>query len=629
MNPLRLAVLTGLAIVVLAFALYSSALDNDFVWDDPIVFKQQLPYFDSFSNVFFPPASIPQFGGVYYRPMIVMTYQLDEKLAATFWPEAERERARRIVYHASCVVYHVLATGLLYLLVLALAEGAGLTLLEATAAAAAAGVLFAAHPIHVESVGWMAGRSDVVCSVFFLAAALLYVVHRRSGSVPALVGALAAAFGAMLSKEMGVTVVVVPLVVDLLLRIERRRPEQVATRAERRRQARVAAAPRAESNLPWSLRVAPFFVAFAFYYGLRRVAIRGMGNESTVLADADPAAILSRLLGSVGWYVVKAFWPPPQSAFVGDIPSGFVYLALGLLAPLATLAFVAWAWKRRDWAPAAFGLLLFFLAIAPSLAVAAYRISETPLAERYLYLPTAGLGLALGYALVRGARRIAGTPLSPRAAAGATAVAIAIAIPASFATVQRNTVWQNDLNFWLDTAAKAPDKGIPHLHLGIAYAELNQDDKAMVEYQRALETYDDSEGRSKAHNNLGTTYLRLKQFDKAIEHFQKALLEDTRYSTAHYNWALAELSLAQKVRQDPEQYRAHKVAALQHLETALEINPRYYKAHLRFGFELLQAGRLDLGMAHLQQVVQLAPASPEAAEARKMMAAAPAAAPAP
>ena len=113
MKTTWILVLIAAALGVSAIAAYSDAVDNGFVWDDPIVFSRQLPYFEGLKNVFFPPPGIPQWGS-YYRPLIVVTYMVDESLAESFWEEEKREEARQFTYHASCIVYHAIATVLVF-----------------------------------------------------------------------------------------------------------------------------------------------------------------------------------------------------------------------------------------------------------------------------------------------------------------------------------------------------------------------------------------------------------------------------------------------------------------------------------------------------------------------------------
>ncbi len=219
MTRSRFAAWLALAVVAAAFGAYWGSLDNDFVWDDPIVLDRQLPFFDSVGNVLKPPPGIPQFGQHYYRPVIVVTYLIDEGLAKAFWPQEQREQARRVVYHVSPVVYHVLASVLVFLL--------GLSFLpppededRATMLAVAAGaVLFAVHPIHVESVSWMTGRSDVVCSLFFFGALITTVRYARGGRAAWLAATGSLAFLGMMTKETAVSLLVAaPLTAYLVLR---------------------------------------------------------------------------------------------------------------------------------------------------------------------------------------------------------------------------------------------------------------------------------------------------------------------------------------------------------------------------------------------------------------------------
>src|SRR5580765_2505778 len=95
-----------LAPVVVGFVLYSASLKNEFVWDDPIVLGQQLQSFHSISDIFFPPARIPQFGRLYYRPMIMASYVFDR----WFWGDTP------FGFHFAVVLFHALNCGLVFLL---------------------------------------------------------------------------------------------------------------------------------------------------------------------------------------------------------------------------------------------------------------------------------------------------------------------------------------------------------------------------------------------------------------------------------------------------------------------------------------------------------------------------------
>lgn len=621
-----LVAVVAAALAIVAVGVYWDAHDNEFVWDDPIVFERQLPYFDSLSNVFMPPPQIPQFGTHYYRPLIVMSYQLDEAVAASLWPEEERDTARRYVYHGSVLVYHALATVLVLLLGLALQEASGARGRGALAVAGAAGLLFAVHPIHVESVAWMAGRSDVICGIFFFAAAIGLVRYAREPRGVWLILTLAASFAAMMSKETGVGLALLAPVVLLTVSERERAIPAAASRAERRRLSRQAR-PRGGRRLPRALAPVLIAVVTVIYLGIRRAALTNMGSPSfdNLLehTGTGTGAKLLRLLQALGFYAWKTIWPPPQSAFVKQLPDAWPWAVLGAIVLVAVVT-ALWRGRRLRRAVREDGsagrevlaVALWITGLAPSLAIAALAISETPLAERYLYIPSAGAVLLLAFLVARAAARLTAAP--PAAApAAAVIVALALSIPAGVATVRRVDVWATDLAFWTDTVAKSPETGLPYLHLGIRLTHLDRIDEALAAYDRAYERYDDAEGRSKALNNAGSLYLRTGRYEEAIEKFKQALQEVSGYPTAHYNWALAEIRLARNAPA-PRQ-REHLRAAEQHLQVATRLNPRYTKALYQYGRLLAATGRRGEARRYLERAVRAAPTSPEGREARQVL----------
>jgi protein O-mannosyl-transferase len=609
------AILFALVTAIIAAGVYAQTVNSQFVWDDVVVLDQQLPYFASLRDIFLPPTGVPQITN-YYRPLIFLTYRLDEALAFSLWPAAEHARARVVTFHASCILYHAVATLLVFWLGLALTVDAPSAVRRAAATAGA--VLFAVHPIHAESVAWMAGRSDVVCSIFLMGAVLTYLRNQRTGSWGALLATGTLALAAMLAKETGLALVVFLPLLDWIGPAECSAHAEVSatsSRAARRRASRTAAfatAPQSAIALAWRWSV--LALALLTYVAIRRLALANMS------APALPQATFSMqtLLGALGWYVVKAFWPWPQSAFVTHVPAG-PYIVIGVLALLA-LCFGLVTRPRPGWRAVLIGGALFICTLIPSLAVAVVGVSETPLAERYLYIPSIGLCLAAGLVLAQVSQRAAGTQSTPRAAmAWGSGLLMLIAVPAAWATARRAAVWQDNFVLWSDTVQQAPDAALPHLQLGTAYTGRGDNATAIEQYRLALATSRSAEGRSKALNNIGSRYAAMGQYPEAIEQFQKALVEVPQYPMAEYNWGLAAVLIAVKTTDQNERWD-RIFEGKHHLETALQMNPRYVEAHLEYAQLLLNLGRNTEGIYHLHEVIRLAPASAAADVARGSLA---------
>jgi len=225
-----------LVVALTAFIVYQGSIHNEFVWDDPIVLGQQLQAFHSVSDIFFPPPRIPQFGGLYYRPMILVSYMTDRAvLGDAPW-----------AFHLPVVLMHAVNSGLVSLLGLALfgsIASAGRKGLDAPGggallAALGGGLLFATHPIHTESVCWMAGRSDTLAALFLLPSLLCYLRWKRDRSGWLWLALSAALFlFACFSKETAAGFLLIVFAADLL-----RIGDPAKTAPSDRERARVAAA---------------------------------------------------------------------------------------------------------------------------------------------------------------------------------------------------------------------------------------------------------------------------------------------------------------------------------------------------------------------------------------------------
>ncbi len=581
--PIALAALLAL----IAFGVYAPSLDYGFTWDDPVVVEEQVPAIRTLSAAFFPPAGVPDLASNYYRPLVLLSYVADDALAAPKADAGSRFRAQARAFHRSSVLLHAIATAMVFALGLALARvfNGGR---RGVWAAGAAGLLFAVHPIHVDSAASVVGRSDVLCAVFGVAALALYAVHRRRGGRIALWASAALALLSMLAKEPGVGLIALVLLIDALDRRER-----------------PGIAPRA-------LRYGLFAAAAAAYAAMRWAALSRLGGA----AQPNVAGSWLDLPRAFGWYLVKAVWPPLQTPFVAALPAGLLWV--GVIGAIAFAA-AAWALLRAGWRRELLALAVFVAALAPSLAVPVLGASHLPVAERYLYLPTAGLCLLAGFLLDRaGAALAERTKFSP-ARCTTVVAAVAIAVPAAWQTLSHERIWRDDVSLWTHAAQAAPDQGIPEAQLGSALADAGRFDDAAVHYARAATLFPAAADRAKALNNLGSIHQRSGRYAEARAQFLRAITLSPDPWPARYNLALTDVVLAGTAA-DPGSRRRFLDEAQDQLQRALETNPSSVDAHLQLGLLEQRLGQDAAARRHLLEVLRLAPSGPEAQAAARALA---------
>jgi tetratricopeptide (TPR) repeat protein len=494
--PRRTAAICCAAVAALALAAYSNTLANGFVWDDPIILERQLAIFDSASAVLVAPRGIPQYSIDYYRPLTIASYLLDRAVGARLAADGS---SQAVAFHLSVVLAHAVTAALVFVLAVQLLGG------ETVAGALVAGALFAVHPIHTESVAWMAGRADVLATCFCLAALLVHaggpITWLRSGVAGLFV---ACALGA---KEVGAATLLVLPLYDLLLR---------------------PAAAKRNAAADWARSYAGTGVAVVLYLILRSASIGDV--LVTVPGQASALSSLDRIIGVIGAYFVKLVWPIGLNAYIDFVSTGALALALTVVVLLAAAAATVASLRGRDRVPA-FCLIWILLTLAPSLSIV-WKIAEAPMAERYLYLPSVGFCLLVGW-LMREAWR--SLPAWRTVLAAAAAVILAAA---TLLTVQRNLVWRNDVSLWQDATAKTVSSAMPLRSLASAYQRQGNAAEARRWFEKALERRNSAQGQLIIHNNLGTLAMSARDFAGAEAHYRRALAAG-KSADASFNLALA------------------------------------------------------------------------------------------
>lgn len=398
----RDALLALIPALVAALA-YLSTLDAELVWDDALIAFRQLPYYHSWTDAFASSRTVPFATVQYYRPLTLLSFQLDRLLA----PER-----LALAFHASNLVFHIAATLLLFALARRLYAGRG----EGEWGALAAALLFALHPVHVESVAMAAGRTDLLATVFTLAALLAGIAYRRRGGPVRLAAWAGFLLLGLLAKE--VALAALALLPALLWAL----PSGTREEGAGRRAGGLAAAALAALGV----------------YGILRL---GAGGGVTLTLGALGKA-LADLPGALGYYLAKLAVPWPLDPLPEPLS------AVAGVGVLAAAGAAGWALRRAfpaDRALAAALGLWFAAALAPSLVVLTQRDVPSLVTERYLYLPSAAFCLLLGLAAAR-------APLRLRGVVGAGLVVLLGLYAAG--TLWQARVWRANIPFWEYTVSR-------------------------------------------------------------------------------------------------------------------------------------------------------------------------------
>ena len=516
-----------LAIPLATLIAYWPALQGGFVWDDNAhVTTAAMRSFHGLWRIWFSLGATQQ-----YYPLLHSAFWLEHRL----WGDAV------LGYHLVNLAQHASAACLVILIVRRLAlPGAWL-----------AGLVFALHPVCVESVAWISEQKSTLSAVFYLSSALIYLGFDRTRRRSHYLWATALFVCALLTKTVTATLPAALLVVFWWKR----------GRLDLRRDARPL--------LPWFAIGA---LAGLFTAWVERTSIGAQGADFAI-------APLQRLLiaGRVPWfYAAKLFWP---------VNLMFTYPRWNIdpaawwqwLFPIGLLAAFILAAKRR----AALAALLFFVGtlfpVLGFLNVYPFRFSWV--ADHFQYLACLGIiGPLVGQA---GSLRRAGSPL--------------LLLTLAILTFRQAAMYADAETLYRTTLARNPASWMAHNNLGVALAKDGRTPEAVAEYQAALRIKPDY---AEPHNNLATILSRQPgRMPEAIAEAREALRIKPDYPEALVNLGSFLAPIPGRLPEAIADYQA-----------ALRIKPDHPEAHNNLGLALLEMpGRLPAAVAQFEAAVQFEP----------------------
>lgn len=479
-------VLTLAALVSVLLA-HAPAIEGSFIWDDhEVVIGSRLVtnpagLREFFETAFFSHQDAEPGGRGYFRPLTVFSWAVDHALHGV----------NASGYHVTNVLLHVLNTWLLLLLL----RRAGASTLAASVGAALWGMM----PRLTEAVSWISGRTDALAASFVLGALLLGSRHGTWRSA----GASALLLCGLLSKEVALAGFAA------LLWLWLRRPG-ASLRA------------RLVSTIPLA-------VAGAAYAALRLRAVE-MPPHGVGLG----ARRLSAAVEAVGRYAVAILDPWHPNAQNGRLfAANWTYFALGI-ACLVALALLAVRLRRRERSELeGAGFVLAAVSLGLVLHIVPFVVNVVA-ADRFLYLPLAGLTLATTRPLATALGRLP----SPLRLVGVAVLALSLGA----CTFRRARLWTDEIDFWTFSYEQdRTNNGTATIELGNIFFRAGLHLHALGVYQ----SYSDDRGvnYSILGNNMATTLQSLGHYRAARHVLRQVVQRNPEIPKFHVNLALAELSL--------------------------------------------------------------------------------------
>ncbi len=497
-----------LLVVLLALLAYVNTLPNSFVFDDLtiIVKNDRLRTWSGLgpllvSNYWEAAGESIERADRLWRPLTLASYWLNARvMGLSAWG-----------FHFANILLHAAVSLLVY--------GAARRLSLGIAGAAAAGVLFALHPIHTEAVASVVGRAELLAALFFLAALIAWIRDWNENRVRAAAATGLLVFLGLACKE---NVATFPLVMALAAGVGIASWKGLSESLRARRGVIVGG-------------VLSVGVACVLYLLLRTRVLGSLRFESPRFIPGllyevpvthrwwTAAAVFARY----AWLMV---WPANLSAdysydAISPVTEWLSPVALaGFAVVIGCVAGMLLLWRRSP--PAAFGLG-FYLATFALTSNFLFPI-KTAMAERLTYLPSAGLAWAAGAGIGALWRRSAGWR-GVRGVLIAVGVLIGVALYAR--TVMRNVDWASNERLFQSVVNVEPRCARGHFNLGDVYrVELKDYKKAIQSYRRALEILPND---AAAYRYIADCNLYLGRPEEAIVALEKALEIKPDDASAH------------------------------------------------------------------------------------------------
>lgn len=592
LSAARMHLLIAAGIALITWFFYRVCLDNQLTnWDDPGYIRDNALIKDlsgeNLKRIF----STPVMGN--YHPLTILSYAIEYSYV----------RLEPWLYHLDSVLFHIVATVLAYFFVQKLTGR--------TVAAAVAALLFGLHPMHVESVAWLAGRKDVVYGSFYIAACLAYVYYLRADVAKRTkwyVIVVLLFLCSLLAKPVAVTLPIVLLLIDYF---EKQKVDKGAFL----------------SKIP----LLAISVAFGIRSMMDQKQFGSLTTENLAFDTVERIALGGYAFITYLWKAVlpvglSNFYPYPSKDGGHIAPAYYLY-------PVAALAILAAVWMVRKNRVVVFGSLFFLANIALLLQI--LPVGGAILADRYSYIPYLGLFFMAGWGVSAFFEPGGNKQIGKLLAGGVGAYCLFLGT----LTTERCKDWYDTASLWRDEIEKQPSAANAFNNLGFEYfnkfnesvndqerkvyfdsanfllnraiqldpkfanpmvslGELhraaNKFNEARAYYYKGL-ALNDKEGSANAYLGLAIIYAIAHATDSSVICFKNAIGYKYHFPEAHSN-----LGNLYDMLGKPD-------SALKEYGIAIEQNPDMYAPYLNRGRLLGRLKRCDEGMRDFEAALSLRP----------------------
>ena len=552
------SLLICIGLVAVTWAVFGQTLAHDFVNFDDHVYVYENPLVVRGLSTEGIIAAFTHTHALNWHPLTTLSHMLDCQLYGL----------KAGGHHLTNVILHTISVLLLFVV---LTRMTGWLWQSGFVAA-----LFAIHPLHVESVAWIAERKDVLSGLFFMLTLAAYARYAQAPSTPRyLLVALFFACGLM-SKPMLVTLPFVLLLLDYwpLGRLESQK-SQVGGRLRRLITEKVPMfslsicscivtlftqrqGPNAIDQLPFLWRLNNTFVSYITYIRQMLWPMR-----------------------------LAVFYPHPNDR----LPVLEVTAAIAFLVGVSLLVI----YLRRTKPYLVTGWFWYLGMLVPVIGLV--QVGEQAHADRYTYLPQIGLYIMIVW--IVGDLLLKSTSRVGRALVGVAAAIIIVSL--SERARGQTSYWKDSETLWRHTLAVTSDNDVAHNNLGFLFLRSGQLDNAISEFQAALDIRSRSTqthyslGAALIQNNIGNAFARKQLWDKAINHLQEAARLRPDYADAYFNLGSVFFQLG-RIDQAIAQWRK-----------ALAIRPTDEQAHRNIASALRKKGNVKEAIAEYEQALNITP----------------------